>query len=77
MDFDIKEVIENIVEKLKSDDELMESFKTEPIKTLEKLLNIDLPDEQLEKVIEGIKAKLGIDDIADKLQGLKKLFEKN
>ena len=84
---DIKEKIEDIVEevvaKLKADDSLLKNFKTEPVKVLEKLIGKDLPDEQIEKVIDLIKAKLTADDIADKvddvkdaLKGLKGLFGK-
>ena len=79
----IKEIIEDIVEKLKKDPALLKSFKSEPVKTLEKLLNIDLPDDQIESVINGVKAKLKIDDlkddisgIADTLKGLGNLFKK-
>lgn len=85
MAFDkIKEIVEDIVEKLKADPDLLKSFKSEPVKTLEKLLNIDLPDDQIESVINGVKAKLEINDlkddisgITDTLKGLGNLFKKN
>ena len=79
----IKEIIEDIVEKLKKDPALLKSFKSEPVKTREKLLNIDLPDDQIESVINGVKAKLELDDIkeniggiADTIKGLGNLFKK-
>lgn len=62
---EIKELIEKAIDKLKGDDNLMENFKKDPIKVVEKLLNVDLPDEKLEAIVEGIKAKLAIDDIGD------------
>ncbi len=62
---EIKELIEKAIDKLKGDDNLLESFKKDPIKVVEKLLNVDLPDEKLEAIVEGIKAKLTIDDIGD------------
>ena len=43
---------------------------------VEKLLNVDLPDEKLEAIVDGIKAKLQIDDIADVLGKLGGLFGK-
>lgn len=73
---DIKEKIEELVEKLKSNDDLMEMFKTEPIKTIEELIGIDLPDEKLEALVDGIKAKIDVDKITDALGGLKSLFGK-
>lgn len=79
----IKELVEDIVGKLKDDPALLKNFKAEPIKTLEKLLNIDLPDDQIEAVVKGVKAKLDIDDfkdnlgdVSDKLKGLGNLFKK-
>ena len=62
---EIKELIEKAIDKLKGNDNLLESFKKDPIKVVEKLLNVDLPDEKLEAIVEGIKAKLAIDDIGD------------
>lgn len=67
---DIKGKIEELVKKIKSDKGLMENFKTNPIKTVEGLIGIDLPDDQLKSVVDGIKAKISIDDIGDKLGGL-------
>lgn len=67
---DIKAKIEEIVEKIKSDKGLLAKFKSEPIKTIESLIGIDLPDEQIEKIVDGVKAKISVDDLADKLGGL-------
>ncbi len=79
----VAEIVSEVVEKLRKDDSLLTNFKNEPVKTLEKLIGKDLPDEQIEKVIELIKAKLAAEDIADKaddikgaLKGLGKLFGK-
>lgn len=73
---DIKKKIEELVEKIKSDKNLLAKFKSEPIKTVEELIGIDLPDDQIEKLVDGIKAKISIDDIADKLGALGGLFGK-
>ncbi len=67
---DIKEKIEELVEKIKNDDDLLKNFKEEPVKTIEKLIGIDLPDDQIEKLIDGIKAKLTFDNVTDLLGGL-------
>lgn len=73
----IKEKIEEITEKIKADDDLLENFKKEPVKTIEKLLDIDLPDDMIEKLIDGIKAKITIDKASDLLGGISKLFKKD
>lgn len=72
----IKEKIEEITEKIKGSDDLMANFKCEPVKTLEKLLGIDLPDEIIEKIVDGVKAKISLDKASDLLEGLGGLFKK-
>ncbi len=67
---DIKEKIEELTEKLKENPQLLSSFQKEPVATLEKLLGVDLPDETIEKVADGIKAKLGAEKLGDVLGGL-------
>ena len=62
---DIAKIITEAVDKLLKDDKLLESFKKDPVKTLEKQLGLDLPDEQINAVIKGIQAKLGADDVID------------
>ncbi|MBR4962150.1 MAG: hypothetical protein IKY52_14730 [Clostridia bacterium] len=62
---EIKELIEKAIEKLKGDDDLLENFKKNPVRVVEKLLGVDLPDEKIEAIVDGIKAKLAIDDIGD------------
>lgn len=74
LNFDVKGKVEEIVKKLQKDPALMKKFQGDPVKTLEGVLGVDLPDEQLKPVVAGIKAKLTAADIGDKLDGLKKLF---
>ena len=72
----IKEKIEELVEKIKSDNGLMDSFKSNPIATVEKLIGVDLPDDKMSSIVDGIKAKINMDNIGDALGGLKGLFGK-
>lgn len=71
---DIKEKISDVVEKLTSDKELKEKFEKNPVRVIEELLGVDLPDEMVEKVIDGVKAKLTVDSISDVADRLKNLF---
>lgn len=73
---DIKAKINELVEKIKGDKALLSKFKADPIKTIEELIGIDLPDDKIEQLVEGIKAKIAIDDIGDKLGKLGGLFGK-
>jgi len=64
MDMDlIKEKIEELANKIKSDKDLQAKFKSEPIKAVEELIGIDLPDDQIKAIVEGIKAKINLDKL--------------
>lgn len=71
---DIKAKINELVEKIKADPQMLATFKTEPVKVIETLLGMDLPDDVVAKIVEGVKAKIAVDKAADLLGGLKKLF---
>lgn len=74
MAFDVKAKIEDLAKKVKDDPKLVEDFKKDPVKTVEGLLGVDLPDDQLKPLVAGIQAKLAGSQVGDKLEGLKKLF---
>lgn len=74
MKFDVKEKVEEIAAKLQKDPALLKSFQSDPVKALEKVTGMDLPDDQLKPLVAGIKAKLAASDISGALDGLKKLF---
>ena len=57
------------------DHALLKTFQKDPVKALEKVLNVDLPDDLINPVIDGIKAKIAVDNIEDVAGNLfKKLF---
>ena len=66
----IKDKVDGIVDKIKSDKTLMTRFKSEPVKVVEELVGIDLPDDQLEKLADAVKAKIDLDKIGGMLGGL-------
>jgi len=74
MAMDIKAQIEALVKKVTSDPALMQQFKTEPIKAVETVLGVDLPDDVIQQIITGVKAKIAANGAQDLLGGLKKLF---
>lgn len=67
---DIKAKIEELVNKIKSDKDLLAKFQKDPITTVEGLLGIDLPNDQVQKIVDGIKAKLDLDKLGGMLGGL-------
>ncbi len=73
---DIKEKIEAVVKKLLADKNLMEKFEKNPVKVIEELLGVDLPDDLVNKIIDGVKAKINLDKVGDALDMLGGLFGK-
>jgi FKBP-type peptidyl-prolyl cis-trans isomerase (trigger factor) len=76
MAIDIKEKIEELVEKIKKNPAMLKKFKENPVKVVEELVGIDLPDELVEKVVDGVKAKITMDKVGDALGALGGLFGK-
>lgn len=76
MAIDIKEKIEELVEKIQKNPAMLKKFNTEPVKVVEELVGIDLPDELIEKVVDGVKAKITMDKVGDALGALSGLFGK-
>lgn len=67
---DIKAKIDEVVNKVKSDEGFAEKFQKEPVKAVEEVAGVDLPDDVINNVIEGVKAKINIGGVAEKLGGL-------
>lgn len=73
---DVKEQITKAVEKITRDKNLQEQFQKEPVKALESVLGVDLPDEIAEQVIQGVKAKLTADKVSGAVDALKGFVKK-
>ena len=68
----IKNEINKIIDKIKNDKKFASKFKDDPIKAVEGVIGVDLPDKEIEKVVTAVKTKLKLDEsgITDKLKGL-------
>lgn len=73
---DIKKIIEDTLEKLQKDESLKELFLKDPVAAVEKITGLDLPEDQMNGIIAGIKAKLTADNIGGAIKGLGGLFGK-
>ena len=69
-----KEMINKLVDSVTKDKNLMDLFKKDPVKAVEKVLGVDLPDDVIDKVVDGVKAKISVDKVSGALGKLKKLF---
>ncbi len=61
---DIKAKIDELVKKIQSDEKLQEEFKKDPVKAIEGLAGVDLPDDAVQNIVTGVKAKLKLDTLS-------------
>lgn len=73
---DIKKMVEELVEKIQKNPKLLNEFKQNPVKIVEEMIGIDLPDDQIKQLAELVKAKIDLDKVGDLLGGLGGLFKK-
>ena len=67
---DIKAKVEELVAEIQKNPKLLSQFKENPVPVIEKLVGMDLPDDQIMKMAELVKAKIDLDKAADLLGGL-------
>ena len=73
---ELKAKAEELIEKIKNDKDIAAKFQKDPISTVEELLEIDLPNDQIMALTEFIKTKINMDKLGNALGGLKGLFGK-
>lgn len=76
MTVDIKKKAEELVAKIQSNPALLKEFRENPVKVVEELTGIDLPDDQIKQLAELVKAKIDLDKVGDLLGGIGGLFKK-
>ena len=72
---DIKAKIDEIVKKVQNDPKLMDEFKKDPVKAVESVIGVDLPDDVVKQVVAGVKGKITIDNAAGVLGALKGIMK--
>lgn len=73
---DIKELIKKAVDSISEDKSLQEKFQMDPVKALEGILGVDLPDDVVNQVVQGVKAKLTADNVSGAVDALKGFLKK-
>ena len=74
---DITKEAEQIVSKLTADPTLIKQFSLDPVKLLEKTFKIDLPDDQINKLIKEVTGKLSSTDTKDLINSAMKSIDKD
>ena len=73
---DIKAKVEELVDEIVKNPKLLSQFKENPVPVIEKLVGMDLPDDQIMKLADLVKAKIDLEKAGDLLKGLGGLFGK-
>ena len=63
-------MIENLIDEIQKDGKLGAQFEKEPVKVIEKIIGKDLPDDVVEKIVDGVKAKIGMEKVSGALDML-------
>lgn len=67
MDLDIKAKVTELVDKAKKDEKFKAELSKNPVKAVEGVLGVDLPDDQVKKIVDGVNAKISLDNAGDLL----------
>lgn len=73
---DIKANVQELVEKIQKDPQLLKQFQSSPVKVVEQIIGMDLPDDQINQLADLVKAKLDLNKAGDLLKGFGGLFKK-
>ena len=71
---DIKAKIDEIISKVQNDKDFAAKFQADPVKAVEGVIGVDLPDDIVNGAIAGIKAKLAGDTLQGGIDKIKNLF---
>ena len=72
---DIKNQINKIEKEVSKNTNMKEQFEKEPVKVIEKIIGVDLPDDIVSKIIDGVKANLTINNVSKVTDVLKGVFK--
>ncbi len=65
----LKELVGKIIEVIQDDDKFEAKFDANPAKAIEEVIGVDLPDDQVNKIVKAVKVKgMKLDDLDDILE---------
>ena len=73
---ELQEIITKVIKTLTENEDLLKAFLDNPAKVLEKTFNVDLPDDQVNAIVDAVKAKINVDSALNAVSKLAGLFGK-
>ncbi len=74
---EIKKKVEEIIKKVSNDKDFAKKFKKDPVSAVEDILGVDLPNDTINAVIDGVKAKMTADAAKDMMNKAMDFFNSN
>lgn len=75
--FDIKDKAEEIFKKIKANKNLKADFEKDPVKTIEGIIGVDLPDAIILKLIDAVKDKIKPENISGIASKIGEILDKD
>ena len=73
---DMKAKVNELVEKIQKNPDMLKKFRENPVPVIEAIVGMDLPDDQILRLAELVKAKIDVDKVGDLLGGIGSLLRK-
>ena len=73
---DVKKMIEKLIDEIQKDGKLGTQFKKDPAKVIENIIGKDLPDDIVEKIVDGVNAKINLDKAVDAIDKIDDMLDK-
>ena len=73
---DVKKMIEKLIDEIQKDGKLGTQFKKDPAKVIENIIGKDLPDDVVEKIVDGVNAKINLDKAMDAIDKIDDMLDK-
>ncbi len=73
---DVKKITEKLINEIKKDGNLGTQFKKNPAKVIENVIGLDLPDDIVKKIVDGVNAKINLDKAFNALDKMDDTLDK-
>ena len=73
---DVKKMIEKLIDEIQKDGKLGTEFKKNPAKVIENIIGKDLPDDVVEKIVDGVNVKVSLDKAMDAIDKIDDMMDK-